>query len=179
MATGAALGAVAGWTGIGAVAAGVLIINGASEIMQGVGQIINDATKSDIMYEENMVKEGVKALGQVVADDTGSRIAGGVYDVAVFAANAYAGKVALQQTGTLPIKANIDKILNNPVDEFVKYGPAPGTISRYCRSIPVNGYGKIYVTQLPNGFYRLADGHHRVAALRSLGKKVIKIFLTK
>lgn len=48
-----------------------------------------------------------------------------------------------------------------------------------CRSIPLNGYGKIYATQLPNGFYQLANGHHRVVALKSLGKETIKIFLTK
>ena len=65
------------------------------------------------------------------------------------------------------------------MDEFVTCGPAPGVISDYCRSIPLNGYGKIYATQLPNGFYQLANGHHRVAALRSLGKETIKIFLTK
>ena len=100
-------------------------------------------------------------------------------DVSGVAAGLYAGNVGLQQTGSAPIKVNINNVLNNPIDEFVTCGPAPGVISDYCRSIPLNGYGKIYATQLPNGFYQLADGHHRVAALRSLGKKTIKIFLTK
>lgn len=72
-----------------------------------------------------------------------------------------------------------DTLRRTGMDEFVTCGPAPGVISDYCRSIPLNGYGKIYATQLPDGFYQLANGHHRVAALRSLGKETIKIFLTK
>ncbi len=58
-------------------------------------------------------------------------------------------------------------------------GPAQGIVSNYCKTIPMNGYGRIFATALPNGYYQLADGHHRVAALRFLGRDTIKIFLTK
>lgn len=81
--------------------------------------------------------------------------------------------------GLAPIKVNINQVQNNPLDDFVTIGPKQGRITEYCNSIPWNGYGKIKVTQLPGGLYQLADGHHRVAALRNLGKKTIKVFLTK
>ena len=179
MAAGAALGAFTSWTGIGAVAAGFLIVNGAATATQGIGQIVNGVSKSKVMREDNVVRTGTKKVGKAVGGKKGEKLAGVIYDSAAVAANLYAGKVGLQQTGLAPIKVNIDKILNNPLDEFVTCGPAPGVISDYCHSIPLNGYGKIYATQLPNGFYQLANGHHRVAALRSLGKETIKIFLTK
>ena len=41
MLAGGAVGAFAGWTGIGAAAGGVLIANGTATINQGVGQIVN------------------------------------------------------------------------------------------------------------------------------------------
>ena len=179
MAAGAALGAFTSWTGVGAVAAGFLIVNGAATATQGIGQIVNDVTKTNVLREDNIIRTAVKDVGRAIGGDTGAKITGGAYDVAAVAANLYAGKVGLQQTGLAPIKVNINKVLNNPMDEFVTCGPAPGVISDYCRLIPLNGYGKIYATQLPNGFYQLANGHHRVAALRSLGKETIKIFLTK
>ena len=101
------------------------------------------------------------------------------YDTITTAAGLYAGKVALQQQGVLPIRTNIDNIVNNPADDFVKYGPANGVISNYCNTIPYNGYGKIKVTKLGNEIYQLADGHHRIAALRNLGVTSVRVFLTK
>ena len=179
MVAGAVLGATAGWTGVGEVAAGFLIVNGAATVTQGIGQIINDVTNSNTMREDNIIRTGVQAIGQAIGGDTGAQVAGTAYDMAEVAANLYTGKVELQEAGIIPIKVNINKVLNNPLDEFVTIGPAPGVINKYCRSIPLNGYGKIYVTKLPNGFYQLANGHHRVAALRKLGEEKIKIFLTK
>ena len=131
------------------------------------------------MREDNLLKTGAQTVGSAIGGDTGRQVAGIAYDVATVAANAYAGKVGLQQAGVVPIKVDINKVLNNPTDEFVTIGPAPGVVSEYCRSIPLNGYGQIYATQLGNGYYQLTDGHHRVAALRSLGEETIKIYLTK
>ena len=85
----------------------------------------------------------------------------------------------LQGMGAIPIKVHIHKILNNPLDEFVTSGPTNGVISNYCHSIVSKGYDSIYAIKLPNGFYQLTNGHHRVAALRSLGYDTIKIFITK
>ena len=179
VAAGAALGATVGWTGFGAVAAGFLIVNGTATAAQGVGQIVNHVTNSNVMREDNIVRTGVQEVGRAIGGDTGAKIAGGAYDVAVVAANLYAVKVGLQQAGKLPIKVNINNVVNNPLDEFVTIGPADGVIQQYCRTIPQSGYGKIYATQLGNGLYQIANGHHRVAALRALGYETIKIFLTK
>ena len=176
---GAALGATVGWTGFGAVAAGFLIVNGTATATQGVGQIVNHVANSNVMREDNIVRTGVQEVGRAIGGDTGAKITGGAYDVAVVAANLYAGKVGLQQAGKLPIKVNINNVVNNPLDEFVTIGPADGVIQQYCRTIPQSGYGKIYATQLGNGLYQIANGHHRVAALRALGYETIKIFLTK
>ena len=56
MMAGAALGAAAGWTGIGAAAAGFLILNGAATATQGVGQIVNSVTGSNILREDNIIR---------------------------------------------------------------------------------------------------------------------------
>ena len=170
MAAGIVLGATVGWTGIGAVAAGFLLVNGAATVSQGVGQIVNDVSKSTVMREDNIARTGAVSVGRAVRGET---------DTAVVAANVYAGKVELQQAGVIPVKVNINKVLNNPLDEFVTVGPAQGVISNYCRTIPMNGYGRISATTLSNGFYQLADGYHRVAALKALGYETIKIFITK
>ena len=177
--TGAILGTTVGWTGIGAVAAGFLIVNGTSTAIQGVGQIVNHVTDSNIMREDNIVRTGVQEIGRAIGGNTGAKIASSAYDIAVVAASLYAGKVALQQAGKLPVKVNINNIVNNPSDEFVTIGPANGVIERYCQTIPYSGYGKIYATQLGNGLYQITNGHHRVAALRALGYETIKIFITK
>ena len=179
VAAGAALGATVSWTGFGAAVAGFLIVNGTATTAQGVGQIVNHVTNSNVMREDNIIRTGVQKIGRAIGGNTGAKIAGGVYDIAAVAANLYAGKVELQQAGILPIKVNINNVVNNPLDEFVTIGPADGVIQQYCRTIPQSGYGRIYATQLGNGLYQIANGHHRVAALRALGYKTIKIFLTK
>ena len=132
VAAGAALGATVGWTGVGAVAAGFLVVNGTATLAQGVGQIVNNVTNSNVMREDNIVRTGVQEVGRVIGGDTGAKIAAGVYDVAVVVANLYAGKVGLQQAGIAPIKVNINKVLNNPLDDFVTVGPAQGVIRNYC-----------------------------------------------
>lgn len=130
MAAGAVLGVTTGWSGVGAVASGVLLVNGASTITQGVGQIINDVTDSDIMREDNMVKTGVQDIGNAIGGDTGREVAGVIYDTAVAASSFYAGRVGLQHVGKVPIKVSINKVLNNPMDDFVTVGPAQGVIKR-------------------------------------------------
>ena len=93
VAVGAALGATVGWTGVGAVVAGFLIVNGTATVLQGVGQIVNDATNSNIMREDNIVRTGVQEVGRAIGGDTGANIAGGIYDGTVLAASFYAGSV--------------------------------------------------------------------------------------
>ena len=89
-ALGAAIGAAAGWTGVGAVAASVLVANGAATATQGVGQIVNSITQSNTMREDNFIRTGVQCVGRSIGGDTGAAIAGMAYDVGIMAAAAYA-----------------------------------------------------------------------------------------
>ena len=85
---------------------------------------------------------------------------------------------ALQNTGKMAIKTSINNSKHNPEDDFVKVGPKDGGISDYVHSISqTSGYGKIFANKLPNGMYQIANGHHRVAALRKLGYKFVRFFL--
>jgi len=85
-AAGAALGATVGWTGVGAVVAAVLVVNGAATVTQGVGQIVNSVTQTNTMREDNIIRTGVQYVGSSIAGDTGATVAGMVYDAGVFAA---------------------------------------------------------------------------------------------
>ena len=102
------------------------------------------------------------------------------YMFAGIGACASAATNALQMAGKIPKRVKIDKVLNNPEDPFTRGNPCPGKVGEYCQKIQQTGnYGKISVTNLKNGFYQLADGHHRVAALRSLGYKTLKVWITR
>ncbi len=90
-AAGAALGATVGWTGVGAVAAGLLLVNGTATATQGVAQIVNHVTKSNTLPEVNIARTAVEESGRVIGGDTGAKVAGTVYDATVFAASVYAG----------------------------------------------------------------------------------------
>ena len=87
---------------------------------------------------------------------------------------------ALQDTGKMAIKTNIECLKNNLLDEFVTIGPKDGSVSNYVRSIALIGdYGQIYASKISNGMYQIADGHHRVEALRKLGYEYVKFYLIK
>ena len=110
------------------------------------------------------VRTGVGSVGKTIAGEAGAQIAITTYDIVITASNlyipAYATKKLLQQSGILAIKVPVPRVLNNPKDPFTQGLRAPGVVSNYCISIPQNGYGKIQVIPLPNGYYMLADGHH-------------------
>ena len=107
MLAGGAVGAFAGWTGIGAVAGGVLIANGAATITQGVGQIVNSVTDSEVMREDNLIKATVRGVGETIGGETGSDIAGFVYDSVVVASSIYTGKIELDKSMPQIIKSRI------------------------------------------------------------------------
>ncbi len=180
MFVGAALGATLGWTGFGSAVAAFLIFDGAATVTQGAGQIVNGATDSSILREDNMIKTGVQEIGNAIAGEQGEKTAGVIYDITKFASNTYACRYLMQEKGLIPRRVSINKILNNPEDEYVKIGPRQGLVSEYTKQFS-NGldYGKIYATHLQNGYYQLADGHHRVQALRNIGEHSVKIFITK
>lgn len=85
---------------------------------------------------------------------------------------------ALQAAGKMGVKVDINSLINNPADEFVTIGPKDGGISGYIRSISETGkYGQIYAKRIYDGVFQIANGHHRVEALRRLGYRFIKIYL--
>ena len=88
-AAGAALGATVGWTGIGAVAAAALVVNGAATVTQGIGQIVNSVTQTNTLREDNIVRTGVQSVGRAIGGDTGAVIAEMAYDTAILAASLY------------------------------------------------------------------------------------------
>ena len=89
-AVGAVLGATVGWTGVGAVAAAALILNGAATATQGIGQIVNAATQSNVLREDNIIRTGVQAVGGAIGGETGATVAGMVYDTGILVATLYA-----------------------------------------------------------------------------------------
>ena len=176
---GAALGVTVGWTGVGAVAAGLLVVNGAATATQGVGQIVNSVSNSNVMLENNIAKTGVQTVGRAIWGDTGAKVAGGVYDMSVTVASIYSGVNALQQMGKIPLKVPISNVLNNPMDEFVTIGPKAGAVVEKIRMIQRTGQYSVYATKLSNGYFQIANGHHTVQALRNMGVGTINIYITK
>lgn len=166
MAAGAALGAFAGWTGVGAVAAGLLMVNGAATAAKGVSQIVNHVAKSNVLREENMARVGVQEVGRAIGGDTGAKVAGVVYDVATTAAGIYAGKVGLERSMPkiveskvfsanngygLKIGKNIEMLYRNP---NAAGGPG-GTIFSYKGPL-----GKFRIDWDPaHGFHSHPPGH--------------------
>ena len=102
-------------------------------------------------------------------------------EIGTFATGGLGGaSKVLQSAGKISIKIPITQLANNPLDEFVTLGPKAGRVGEYISSISRTGsYANIYATRLENGLFQIADGHHRVQALRQLGYKTVKIFLTK
>ena len=91
MVAGAAVGTTLGWTGIGAVAAGFLMVNGAATATQGIGQVVNSVSGSRVLREDNIIRTGVQAAGNAIGGQTGAMIAGVLYVGAVIAVNSYSG----------------------------------------------------------------------------------------
>ena len=142
-----------------------------------LGEVGYQALTQTVSLVGSFIEDGLYGAGH----SYGTNLGDASFKGATLLAGAAMSKITstLQQAGKISIKVPINKVLNNPNDPFTQGMSAPGVVSDYCRSIPSNGYGKISVTKLANGFYQLANGHHRVAALKSLGYDVIKIFITE
>ena len=160
MAAGVALGTFASWTGIGAVAAGVLIVNGAATVTKGIGQVVNDVTKSNVLREDNIVKTAVKDIGYGIGGETGSQVAGVAYDVAIVAAS-------LTPDPTNPMT---DAGINYWTKTLSQNG------FKGYNSLP-NAYGLIEPICVQKGTMMITNGHHRVEVLAKYGVKTIEVFL--
>ena len=122
MLAGAVAGAAVGWTGIGAAAAGFLMVHGAATATQGIGQIVNSAAGSNVLREDNIVKTGVQAVGGAIGGQTGAEIAGAVYDTAAIAANAYAGKIIRSPSQCFVAGTAVLTVAGNKAIETIETG---------------------------------------------------------
>ena len=166
IAAGVMLGSTASWTGIGAVAAGLLIVNGAATITQGVGQVVNHFTKSNTLREDNIVRSSVSSVGRIVGGDPGGTIAEALYDTAITVASIYASSVAIQKSMPKAIESKIFSANNgygvkigNNIEMFYRNpnaaGGAGGTIFSYKGSL-----GKFRIDWDPaHGFHCHPPGH--------------------
>ena len=80
----------------------------------------------------------------------------------------------------IPKNVDVNKIINNPNDPFVTITPKDGRVAEYIKIISeTKDYSKIYVTELENGLYQIANGHHRIATLLELGYEKVKVYFVK
>jgi RHS repeat-associated protein len=98
---GAALGATVAWTGIGAAAAGFLIVNGLGTFASGIAQVSNSIANTHL-HEENILRTVSKTTGRVVGGSIGEKVSTVIYDAADTAASLYSivggGSTALAKT---------------------------------------------------------------------------------
>ena len=179
---GATLGATLGWTGVGAVAAGFLAANGAATVAQGACQVINDVTDTNTFREDNILRTSAVDLGQAIGGDIGASIAGGTYDIAVFAATAYTslygvssfshGKVVKNpgvpfKPGVRGFQSGVNPNTLKPTKDLASLDP-----QRIINAVKYGGDQAISVSL--SG--QILDGHHRVAdAIRN--GRMIDIFV--
>lgn len=160
MVTGAAIGVAAGWTGVGAVAAAALIVNGAATATQGIGQIVNHVTRSNQMREDNVIRSSVQSAGYAVGGSTGAAVAGMAYDLGVFAAACYSPPVktptftASQPRHTTGVCS--PKKVSNPGGSYVQLD-SKGNIYSYTQynsrgqqSMRIDFQGKSHAGILPH-----------------------------
>lgn len=66
-----------------------LILNGVATAAAGVGQVVNSATNTNYLPEENIFRTAAKAIGNAIAGDSGGKVGAAVYDGANMAADIY------------------------------------------------------------------------------------------
>ena len=174
-AAGVTLAVASGWTGIGAVGGGVLILNGSADVAQGIGQITNAIFGKEVLSEENAMRVGAEELGEIIGGETGAVVAGYVYDGIVFVSSLYAfsSNVNLPKKppnpgkpfrkGALGIQEGIDPNTLIPTKDLSRLSSF-----RINNAVKYAGDQAIRVTK--SGV--ILDGHHRVAYAIKYGKMV-------
>ena len=152
-------------------------ITGAAQTSQGIGQVVNHVTKTNVLREDNIVRTAVKDVGRAIGGNTGAKVAGGLYDAAVVAAGVYAGKVGLQQAGKVKTSDLVPDPTNPMTDEGINYWTKTLCLNGFkgYNSLP-NAYGAVEPICVQRGTMMIANGHHRVAVLREYGVETIKVF---
>jgi hypothetical protein len=146
---------------------------GAATVAYGLSEIGESVT------DYNVIRDGLMAGNEDLYNKT-KNIVSTTANVGSTIIGAYGITKVLQNAGKITTKIRMSQLQNNPLDEFVTIGPKSGRIGEYIQSISRSGsYEPIYVTKLENGLYQIANGHHRVAALKALGYDVVRAFITK
>lgn len=101
--------------------------------------------------------------------------------IGAFVGGAWGGAhYALQKAGIMAVKTNINNVVVSPKDDFFSVGAKDHGILNHRNYISRYGrYDEIYARRLGNSMFEIANGHHRYMALKQLGYKAIKFYLTK
>jgi hypothetical protein len=87
---------------------------------------------------------------------------------------------ALQVAGKLPKRVKISNLTNNPTDPYSAIEPKQGKVVEKINEILSTGrYEYPSVKSIGRGLYEIQGGHHTVQALRSIGRKTVKVWLVK
>ncbi len=169
MVTAAAVGIATGWTGVGAVAASVLAVNGAATIAQGVGQVVNDATDDCVLREDNVVRTGTVYIGDALGGDTGAMVAGSAYDATIISCSILSSYIAVPHNTVSTTPPN-PGVPFKPGRTGMQYGVDPNTLTPTKNLSTLDPYrlknaityGGDHAVQVGiTGI--IQDGHHRVA----------------
>ena len=164
--------------GVGAIALGAAIAltvatgGGAAAVAIGVAKVVGSvalstATSAGIGYLTNG-KEGA-------IDGACNGFMWGSIGAAGSAATN-----ALQTIGKIPKKVKLSSLVDNPTDPYTTIGPKQGAVAEKINQIQRLGkYEYPSVKLIGSGLYEIQNGHHTVQALRSLGIKIVKVWLVK
>ena len=87
---------------------------------------------------------------------------------------------ALQTMGKLPKRVKLSNLVDNPTDPYKTVGPKQGAVVEKISQIQRLGkYEYPSVKSIGRGLYEIQNGHHTVQALKSLGRKTVKVWLVK
>ena len=87
---------------------------------------------------------------------------------------------ALQTMGKLPKRVKLSNLVDNPTDPYKTVGPKQGAVVEKISQIQRLGkYEYPSVKSIGRGLYEIQNGHHTVQALKSLGRKTIRVWLVK
>ena len=157
-----------------AAAATVTAVSGSAAVVMGTADVVESFTNRNVIKEDVFNGDEKKyQQARNIVETTAS------VSSMVTSTIGTVTKIA-QETGKKAITTNVDNVFNNPADPYVNLEPKQGRVAEIIHEYLNTGYyEKIYVTQNMNSTFIIQNGHHTVEALRSLGVKNIKVYLTR
>ena len=163
---GAALGAAANWTGVGAVAGALLIANGLGTIWSGVAQFSNDVFHTSVL-EENPIRTGARALGNAIGGTQGEKVGATVYDTANFAATVY----SIVGGGATGLSKTVSSI--QEVTSITKCNFSMLPKSQFMNTYEVKtAFSTIKYIKLPKPWFRAVNGVGAIIDATTTGKSI-------